>query len=244
MPANILSQYVAQVQSLLDDAAAAEYTTGNLTTFINDARVQIAGASESIRTLAAIQLTAGVQNYSYTAFAVPPPTGAAGVLALRKGRVLNGGDWQEIISREWEVFFSYQLTGSNAGRTGVPSVFAEQTPGVAGTFYVNPIPDVTYQAQFDVVAYPIPLASDVDPEIIPYPWTEAIQYFAAYLAYLSRQREADADAMFQRYQMFEMRGTQMATPTVTPDQQLGGAGAARAAQHMPIPAPRGQGQGR
>ena len=244
MPANVLSAYVAQVRSLLDDATGALYTDGNLSIFINDARLQIAGASESIRTLATISLTTGVQNYRYSTFSVPPPNGAAGVLSVRKGRVFNGSIWQEIISREWEVFFSYQLTGSNAGKTGVPSVFAEQTPGVAGTFYVNPIPDVTYQAQFDVVAYPIPLASDGDPEIIPYPWTEAIQYFAAYLAYLSRQRKADADAMFQRYQMFEMRGTQMATPTVTPDQQLGGAGAARAAQHMPIPAPRGQGQGR
>lgn len=243
MPANVLSQYIAQVRSLLDDATGAEYTDGNLTTFINDARVQIAGASESIRTLASLDLTVGVQNYLYSAFTALP-TGAQGVLAVRKGRVLNGALWQEIISREWEWFFSYLLTGSATGVHGVPSTFAEQTPGVAGTMYVNPIPDQAYTSSFDVVCYPIALATDGDVEIIPYPWTEAIQYFAAYLAYLSRQRKADADAMFQRYQLFESRGTQMATPTVTPDQQLGGSGAARAGQHMPITAARGQGQGR
>lgn len=241
MPANNLSSYIAQVQSLLDDAAAAQYTTGNLTTFINDARLQIAGSSESVRRLATLNFTAAVQNYAYNSFAGLPPD-VQGVLSVRKGRVQVSGVWQEIASREWEWFFSYLLNGSAAMASGAPTTFAEQVPGVSGILYVNPTPNETFVGSFDCVCYPIALASNGDPEAIPYPWTEAIQYFAAYLAYLSVQRMADADKMFQRYMLFETRGTQLATPTVTPAQQLGGAGASRAAQQMPIAAQRGQGQ--
>ena len=241
MPANTLNQYIAQIQSLLDDAAAAQYTTANLTTFINDARLQIAGSSESVRRLATLNFINGTQSYAYSTF-TGLTADVQGVLSVRKGRVQVSGVWQEIVSREWEWFFSYLLNGSAAAATGAPATFAEQVPGVSGILYVNPIPNAALVSSFDCVCYPIALASNGDPEAIPYPWTEAIQYFAAYLAYLSVQRMADADKMFQRYMLFETRGTQLATPTVTPAQQVGGAGASRAAQQMPIAAPRGQGR--
>ena len=46
------------------------------------------------------------------------------------------------------------------------------------------------------------------PEAIPYLWTDAVPFFAAYYALLSAQagqRQGDADRMFARYQEFTNR---------------------------------------
>jgi hypothetical protein len=67
------------------------------------------------------------------------------------------------------------------------------------------------------VCFPITLASDSDPEAIPYLWTDAVPYFAAYLALLSAQsqaRQADAERMFSRYSEFLNRARRFATPSV------------------------------
>ena len=89
-----LNAYIAQVQSLLDDFGAVEYTVANLTGHINDARVQIALSSESIRQSAQLVLTEGQQNYNFsdiTFVAAPsPPAGLAGVGAVRGARLQLG----------------------------------------------------------------------------------------------------------------------------------------------------------
>lgn len=42
-----------------------------------------------------------------------------------------------------------------------------------------------------------PLENDDDPEPIPYPWVDAVPYFAAWLCLLQQQRREDAAAMLQ-----------------------------------------------
>jgi len=67
------------------------------------------------------------------------------------------------------------------------------------------------------VCLPITLVSDGTAEAIPYPWTDAVPYFAAYLALLSAQspaRTADADRMMQRYELFMGRARQFSNPDV------------------------------
>jgi len=233
-----LNAYLAQVQSLLDDPGAVEYPTANLTTYINDARVQIAGASESIRLIATLSLTGGTPSYLFSLF-TGLPASVQGVIALRKMRSQGGpaGQWIEVFNREWEWFWSYCLNGPRSVAQGTPDTFSVIQKGVNGSFFVNPTPAGTLVISADCVGYPINLASDSDPEALPYPWTEAVQYYAAYLALLNAQRYADADGMLQRYVLFETRATQMSTPTALPVQYPGGPGAAIAGAARPITAP-------
>ena len=66
---------------------------------------------------------------------------------------------------------------------------------------------------------PIALVDDTTPEAIPYLWTDAVPFFAAYFALLSAQagaRQAEADRMFARYQEFTNRARRFATPSVLP----------------------------
>jgi hypothetical protein len=244
----LLTAYINQVQSLLDDAGAVEYTTTNLTTFINDARVQIALSSESIRQPAQLVLTAGQQSYAFSAmtFVSAPtlPGGLGGVANVRGARLqLPNGGQRRLQTRAWEWFSMFYLAVP-APTTGPPTIFARLQPGILGTLWVAPNPDQAYTLGIDSVAYPIPLVDDTTAEALQYPWTEAVQYFAAYLALLSAQRHSDALKMWQLYQSFEARGTQITTPSRLPGNYPGAGGAAEAGMHMPITANRGTPGGR
>lgn len=240
-----LDGYLSQVKSLLDDFGNVEYTTANLITYINDARVQIAGAAECIRNPALITLVAGRQAYLFsTAVFQNAPSanpGLAGVLDVRMAALVGTGALE---MRPWEWFFSYYLAVPSPA-SGPPAVCAVLAPGISGTLWLSPIPNAIGSILIDGVCYPIPLVdSGGTSEALPAPWTEAVQYYAAYLALLNAQRRADADAMWQRYLQFEMRATQMTTPTRLPRNYPGGRAARLAGQNKPItamPPPQGQG---
>jgi hypothetical protein len=234
-----LDAYIAQVQSLLNDFGAVEYTTANLTIYINDARVQVAGASESIRFIGQATLALGAQTLGLGAIGIASaPSGTEGAISVRKGNVFTAANgWQEIVNLEWERFFSFWLNGPNATATGTPQVFSQLMPGIGGQIWLSPIPSAALSGQFDCAGYPEALASDTTPEALPQPWTESVQYYAAYLALLNAQRYADADSMLARYDLFQTRATQMTTPTALPGQHPGYGGAARAGAARPITAP-------
>lgn len=236
-----LDAYIAQTRSLLNDVGGVEYTTPDLTTYINDARVQIAGASESIRQVALLGLAANVQAYPFIQF-TGLTAGVQGVLTVRKASVRTPAEWTEIFNREWEWFWSNCLNGPLSITTGTPNTYSQFQPGIGGLLFVSPTPTTGLNVRADVIGYPINLAVDADPEALPYPWTEAVQYYAAYLALLNAQRYADADSMLQRYDLFQTRATQMTTPTTLPGQYPGQGGAAIAGEARPITAQRG-GQG-
>lgn len=254
-----LAGYLSQVASLLDDFGNVEYTQANLTTYINDARVQIALAAECIRQPAQMALVQGVQSYLFSAAtfvaspAAQPIVGLAGVANIRSCRLVlfsvnpQGQAGQRRVSiRAWEWFQNYYLA-SNIPTQGPPVVASRLQPGITGTLWVASAqggpPDQAYTLNLDAVAYPIPLVTDATVEALPNPWTEAVQYYAAYLALLNAQRNSDADAMFARYEVFERRGTQMTTPSRTPGKYPGGQGAQLAGQKVPLTAISRQGGG-
>lgn len=247
MPVNTLAGYRSQTQTLLDDTGAVEYSTTALDTFINDARVQIALSSESIRQPGSLAMVASQRNYAFSSIsfiASPSSTaGLAGVGDVRGGRlVLPNNGYRRLETRAWEWFNTFWLAVP-VPATGAPTIFTRLQPGILGTLWVAPLPDAAYTLHLDTVAYPASLLTDDSvPETLQYPWTESVQYFAAYMALMSAQRYADADRLWARYMAFEGRGTQMTTPSRLPAQYPGGAGAAVAGTHLPITAQRGQGR--
>src|ERR1700723_1026716 len=241
-----LTSYLGQVESLLDDFGNVEYTQANLTTYINDARVQIAGASESIRSEVTLTLAASTQVYPFSA-ATALPSGVQGIIAARMLRIqtipsdpgppLVPASWRRLEQRSWEWFATYRLSQS-VTTLGQPTMVTQLNPGVSGTLWFDPVPDIAYVTAIDAVGYPAALVDDTTVEALSYPWTEAVQYYAAYLALLNSQRRADADAMFSRYTEFETRATQMTGSSRLPKQFPGGEGARVAGQNMPITARR------
>ncbi len=111
-------------------------------------------------------------------------------------------------------FSKYQARVRNytTGYTYIPGIWSQFGQGANGSLYVYPIPNAAYQMELDCLCLPINLATDTDPEALPYPWSDAVPFLAAYYAYQGSQRNADADRMWNEFQKFMKRARQMSNP--------------------------------
>jgi hypothetical protein len=209
----MLNSYILNTQRLLQNPSAQTslYSTADLTQYINTARLQLAGEAECIRSLVTLTLTISTQNYSFSSI-TGLPSGVAGVYNIRQINSVVGAGTANMHPRPW-AYFQYFFLGQPVPATGRPTVWAQIGQGVAGTVYLYPIPDAPYVLNLDCTLEPIALVLDTDPEAIPYPWTDAVPYMAAYYALLSSQRGQDAMAMLQLYEQFIQRARKTSTPS-------------------------------
>jgi hypothetical protein len=95
----------------------------------------------------------------------------------------------------------------------VPTFAAQFGQGTSGSLYMYPLPSQVYQYELDCSCLPQDLLTNNSVEAIPGPWTDAIPYFAAHLAYLELQNFNYAkgyfdlfDTMMNRYGSYARRG--------------------------------------
>lgn len=95
----------------------------------------------------------------------------------------------------------------------VPTVATQFGQGVNGSLYMYPIPSSIFQMELDCFCLPIDLEDDETFEAIPKPWTDAVAYFAAHLAFLELQNLNSAkfyldlyDNMVHRYSAYVRPG--------------------------------------
>lgn len=96
-------------------------------------------------------------------------------------------------------FSKYKAVGSpyTAGYTYIPAVYSQFGQGVNGSIYAYPIANAAYQWEWDCFCLPNDLNVATDVEALPYPWTDAVPFYAAYYAYQQNGRMADADRMWK-----------------------------------------------
>ena len=82
----------------------------------------------------------------------------------------------------------------------VPTVFSQYGQGAAGSLYMYPLPSQNYQCELDCFCWPQDLIDDQSVEALPDPWTEAVTYFAAFLAYQSIQNYNFARVQYELYE--------------------------------------------
>lgn len=274
-----LTTYQQDTQRLLHDPSGTYFSLSDLTTYINDARNQIALESQCVRVLvcgviSSIGVTAGGASYSAATTVAATGSGMGAVLtpnrsggAITSVTVVAGGtSWdatttvaatdtagsgatftvtqvgnnltvvnQEIYTyasrnaaaaainsgissiigvmgvsvswgsmkptlqrRAWNDFQAYYRAWTT-GYQGQPAVWAQYGQGLGGSLYLCPIPSQIMNMDWDCFCTPIPLVDDTTAEAISYPWTGAVKYYAAYLAYANSQRETDAAAMKALY---------------------------------------------
>ena len=216
-----LNAYLSRTQALLQNPSAPTslYDPALLIIYINEARVQLAGESESIKVIGTFTTSPNNQGpYPWSSITLIGATAVQGVLDVRMLRYTVLGGQAPVAPRPWPWFQQYDL-GVAGG--GPPIEWAQYGEGVNGTLYIFPPPDTAYPISADCICYPIPLADDTTIEAIPALWTTAIPYYAAYLALLQAQtgaRAADAEKMFALYQLFVQRARRFVTPDVLPMQ--------------------------
>lgn len=239
----MLTTYITQTQRLLQNPAPATglYSTASVTDYVNIARKQLAGEAECVRAIGTISTVAGQRSYSFADInvGVSGTTGIAGVFNVRRINFAVTSDGQQYVTpRPWEWFDQYcmnnPLPASGELGTRYPRIWSQYGQGggaptggssQSGTFYVDPIPDDVYTLYCDCVCYPITLADDTSKEAIPFIFTDAVPFFAAWYALLSNQtqaRRADAEAYYGYYQEFLKRAVTIANPAVLSWQYEGG----------------------
>ena len=199
------SDYLAQTQRLLQNpgASAALYATSDLTYYINQARTYVAGDAQCVRANGSYTIAALATSFPFSSISISG-SGYQETQSINQMRVAlpTGVGYTPMYSRPYTWFRSYN-TGSAFTAQGVPQEWSQQGQGSLGTVYVYPTPYVQLSLDMDLTALPSALASDSDPDVIPDQFSSAVPFFAAYLAYLSAQRTADADGMFAKYTQYK-----------------------------------------
>lgn len=232
----MLTQYLTNTRRLLQlpQAPSSLYTDADLVSYINTARAQLAGEGECIRAIGTLVTTPGTNVYQFSDFdfGTAAVTGIAGAIHVRSLSYNIGTGQQWITPRAWEWFNFYVLNdpvANQASNWSSPVTWAQYGQGAkapsgiaqGGSFYIN-YPNDAFTLRADCVCYPIDLEVPEDPdpetvEAIPFMWTDAVPFFAAYYALLSSQmqsRMADAIRYFEMYKEFLGRARQAANPSV------------------------------
>ena len=221
----MLAAYLTQFNELIQapNSPIPLISSANATVYINVARNQVAGEGECIRVPATLAIAAGTIEYPFSAISLTAVSGASAVISVRMGAI---GGPNRLAVRNWVWFFNYYL---NSAVTGQPTAMAQLGQGEAGNLWFYPTPTAPVTATLDVVATPIALVDDTTVEAIPYPWTDAVPFYAAWLGMQNMQRQGDADKMLARYSALMRRARQMSSPSVLPGNLPGDMGTKDAA---------------
>lgn len=229
----MLAAYIKQTRRLLQlpgTNSTSLYQDSDITDWINIARGQVAGEGACVRAIGTISTIVGQRNYRFqdvdTGFS--PVTGVQGIINISSMSYTIGSGELWMTPRPWPWFTLYELNTA-VPLSGPPRTWAQFGQGAApsgiinttingGSFYVSPLPDDVYQLNCNSVCYPIPLSDDTTVEALPYYWTDAVPFFAAYFALLSAQtnaRMADAAQMYKgHYNEFMDRARKQSNPDV------------------------------
>lgn len=231
----MLTAYQTATQALLQNpgAPATLYSPTDITRWINTARGQVAGDGKCVRFIGTVPTVIGQRPYTFSSISF---TNAAigGALNVRRIYYSVGTGQKVIWMRSWPWFDLYYLNNP-VPVNGYPQHAAQHQQGAAspgvgggagtaatGSFYLDPPPDAVYTLNCDCNCWPISLVDDTTVEAVPYPFTDAVPFLAAYYALMSSQtteREAQAARMYQQhYQTFLQKARGNSNPTVLPTQ--------------------------
>jgi hypothetical protein len=127
----------------------------------------------------------------------------------------QGGTYKPMLTpKTWTEFQAYLRIYQNQAQN-YPIYWSQYGQGIGGSFYLFPWPSQILQLDIDAWCIPVDLTTDATPEAIPLPFSDAVPYFAAYLALVDAQRMGDANEMKARadvYLQFSRAGVE--TPFV------------------------------
>jgi hypothetical protein len=219
----MLSRYVTETQDLLNDQQGQFFPIPTLERYINRSRRRIAAASGVLRVIPPGTLTVPNQEIyhfsGWNALVQAQMPGVKSILACRSLAIAIGGKWEQLTNGDWAitggawkpvwrriVFTDFQARFRIYNRTFLgtisePGWWTQFGEGPIGSIYLAPIPGQIQPMEVDLTCVPEDLLTDNDPELIPYPWTDAVAYWAATLALLQQQRQQDAAAMAQTFNL-------------------------------------------
>jgi hypothetical protein len=183
-----LAGYLTATRRLLHDATAVYWQDSDLTDYINSAISQTAGRCKQVRQLQTITLTAGQSAYPYSGLTNPSTVDVLGIV------VIWGNTRIQLRQRSYTWLTTYAQPWLTY--TDVPRVMARYG---ATTVYLAPQPNLAYSSEWDTAVIPSALVNPTDPDPSPFPFTEPVPYYAAYLAKENQQQTDEADRFLAQF---------------------------------------------
>ena len=199
----MLAQYVTEVQNLLNDNQGQFHNIPTLTNYVNRARRRVASVSGCVRCVPKGTQTFPRQEVypfsDWLPLVQDEVPGTESILLCRSLAMSIGENswkpmWRRVVWTDFQARFRI-YNGTWFGTINEPGWWAQYGQGPAAKIYLAPIPSMQLPFEVDLTLVPCPLLTDNDPDPIPYPWTDAVCYWAATLALLQQQRREDAQAM-------------------------------------------------
>ena len=203
----MLAQYVTEVQNLLNDQQGQFFTIPTISNYVNRARRRVASASGCLRVLPEGAKThPGQEIYPFSdwiSLVQATKPGVASILYCRSISVSIGPNgwkpmWRQVPFTDFQARFRI-WNNTFIGTISEPGWWATFGVGPDTKIYLCPIPSQENPIDVDLTCIPAALLTDNDPEPLPYPWTDAVSYWAAVLCLLQQQRAQDAQAMAQLF---------------------------------------------
>lgn len=230
-----LTAYLQTTLLLLNDAGIASFNPDDLTTYINLGRNQIASEGECVRDTGSLTMVSSTTRYMFSSIVLPSSSGYNSVLNVRQITYTNSNGYQSSMTqRPWEWFWRYNLAQGVAVSDATPTTWSVLGRGTQGVLYVSPPPSAATVLTCDCTILPNTLALDSDIEALPYPFTDAVPFYAAFYAANTAGNMDVASQFFSLYQIYLKAAAEGSTPTVLPRQYPGFEGAALARQAAPL----------
>ncbi len=132
-------------------------------------------------------LNIGQEVYAFSDIYLGNWPGVDAVHAIKSASVIFSNYRYSLPMYAFSVYQA-QIRQYTANYQYVPAFCSQYGQGVGGSFYAYPLPSQIYQWEFDCFCLPTDMLLDNSiPEAIPQPWTDAVPYMAAQLAYMELQ---------------------------------------------------------
>lgn len=188
--ATTLAGYIIETRRLLHDVNANFWTNAELTDYINDGRNHLVQDTGCNRVLQSHTVSATAETIDFSA--LPEGVNTIDVLTVN---LFFGNTRVPLYYLAWTNFNAQlRFYQNNSGR---PIAFSMYGPK---KIFIGPKPDQAYLMEFDTVVLKPPLTEASPNETLPTPFTEAVPFYAAYLAKYQEQSYGEAEIFKQEYQ--------------------------------------------
>jgi len=151
-------------------------------------------------------LNQGQEKYLFSDIDLSGNPGCQSVYAVRGMAIIYSGYRYSVEAIAWSRYQIYRAYPYQYQY--VPALLSQYGQGVNGSYFVYPIPSQSLQAELDCQCLPSDLIDDQSFEAIPAPWTDAVPYFAAALAFQELQNYNAARYMQDQYEKFALTYSQ------------------------------------
>jgi len=158
-------------------------------------------------------LNQGQEQYAFSDIYLGAWPGVDSVYMIKSVSVVYSQYRYSLPMYAFSVYQSMIRQYPSAAYQYVPAFGSQFGQGVGGTFFFYPPPSQTYQLEYDCFCLPEDMLLDNSiPEVIPQPWTDAVQYMAAQLAYQEIQNLNAAHYYEQQFDKRTLGYSQQARP--------------------------------